>query len=233
MGNQRLTLRVVFKEFLSNVFEWEYPVLKTMKDMTIRPGLLCRDYVKGIRKPYSRPFQYYLITLAVFYLVMLGAGLQISDYSQDFTPEFAEGEIGEHQRILLTDINDTMNEYSKIFMFLMIPLYALCTWMLFRKSGFNYAENFIMNLYVVAHLSLISVVCIPISFYEFSYYFFTSGVLGMIYFVISLKQFFQVSMGVALLKGLLTYILAMIIFAVISISSAIVFIRFFVDYDWI
>ncbi|MBL4736168.1 MAG: DUF3667 domain-containing protein, partial [Flavobacteriales bacterium] len=136
ISNKRLTLKDVFADFMSNLFELEFPLLNTVKGLTLRPGVLCREYMNGKRKPYSRPFQYYLVTLAIFYLFFLASGLKVSDYSMGFTPEFAEGEAGNSARELEQRIYDVMNRYSRLLQTVLIPITALFSWLVFKKFGY-------------------------------------------------------------------------------------------------
>lgn len=42
-----------------------------------------------------------------------------------------------------------LKEYQKIVIFLGIPFYALASYLLFRKSGQNYTENLVLNIYMM------------------------------------------------------------------------------------
>ena len=226
-SNKRLTLKDVFADFMSNLLELEFPLLNTVKGLTLRPGVLCREYINGKRKPYSRPFQYYLVTLAIFYLFFLALGLQISDFSAGIVPEFPEGEAGAPARELAGQINQLINQYSRLFHFVLIPITSLFSWVIFKKVGYNFTENFVMNLFLGGHIMLISMLCIPLWFVNFNLYFAVSGIVGVSYQVWGYKDFFQVKTSTAVGKGLLAWFLGMIVFSILNLLVTFTVIRIF------
>ncbi len=65
----RLRSRDVVRSFLNDVLELDLPILRTVVDLTIRPGRLCRAYIDGYRWRYSNPLRYAFLMSAVMALV--------------------------------------------------------------------------------------------------------------------------------------------------------------------
>lgn len=65
----RLRSRDVVSSFFNDVLELDLPILRTIIDMTLRPGRLCRAYLSGYRRRFSNPMRYAFLMAAVMALV--------------------------------------------------------------------------------------------------------------------------------------------------------------------
>jgi len=227
LPTNRLTAKDITGDFASNLLELEYPLLRTLRGLTLRPGAVCREYVGGTRKPYYKPFQYYLLTIAVFYLFFYASGLQISDYYKVASPNFSFEGNSEQIKKLSDQIMDFMTQYIRIVQFWTIPILSFYSWILFKRTGYNLTENFVMNLYLTAHASLIGLVLIPLSFIEFSLYFGAMATVGFAYQIWGFKQFYQVSLSRAILKGILAMVFMMITISLLQMIILMFALRYF------
>ncbi|MCG2611984.1 hypothetical protein LZZ90_10740 [Flavobacterium sp. SM15] len=76
----------------------------------------------------------------------------------------------------MSDILSFMSSYNSILMLLYIPLFALTTKIAFRSWGNNYYEHVVMNAYILAFYTLMSIIFLypilfffrhsPVSFYN-------------------------------------------------------------------
>ena len=81
-----------------------------------------------------------------------------------------------------------------IFQFITIPITAVYTWLIFRKSGFNYSENLILNTFLIGQRHLLYLFFVPIL-----YFFPQAGssiitiysIIWTIYFIYAYLQFFK------------------------------------------
>lgn len=65
----RLRSRDVVSSFFNDVLELDLPILRTIVDMALRPGRLCRAYLSGYRRRFSNPMRYAFLMAAVMALV--------------------------------------------------------------------------------------------------------------------------------------------------------------------
>ncbi len=49
------------------------------------------------------------------------------------------------------------SKYHSIFIFLMIPFVTLCTWLVFRRTIYNFWEHMLINTYMAAQLNVLVV----------------------------------------------------------------------------
>lgn len=71
--HRRLVWRSLVEDLNVQIFEFNLPWLKTIKDLTIRPGRVCSDYADGHRVVYVNPIKYvfYMIGHSALLLVVL------------------------------------------------------------------------------------------------------------------------------------------------------------------
>lgn len=65
-----LTLKLVYREFVLQFIGADRGFIYTIRQLTIRPELMVREYVREKRQPYIKPFQYFLIFLTLNFLLM-------------------------------------------------------------------------------------------------------------------------------------------------------------------
>ena len=105
-------------------------VIHLTKELARRPGLTVKAYVAGQRKRYFNPFSYLVISVAVS--VFLVHNLHLLDV------DTSRGNPGTALAI----------KYFNWIMFAGVPITALFSWWLFRKSGYNYAENLTLHAFL-------------------------------------------------------------------------------------
>lgn len=65
-----LSLWMVFKDFVKNVFNLESKIWNSLKDIWI-PGKLTTAYIKGVRNKYFNPIRFFLVTLFAFFALVV------------------------------------------------------------------------------------------------------------------------------------------------------------------
>jgi hypothetical protein len=163
----RLSVRRLFRYLVEDLFRLESPLLRTVVELSYRPGTVAVRYVRGHRRRYTNPLKYCLLAAALSVITYLvwGAPLPDLDWSSvdseptefwtmywNLDPEF------EHQ--LMEHMAGVLKRHTTLVTLLMVPILALLTRALHFRSGDNFAEHSVLALYVLAHTV---VVALPIS----------------------------------------------------------------------
>lgn len=88
----QLTTKHFFHEVIDFFYHFESKVLKTIKLNFLKPGFITLQNIKGIRVPYAKPVQLYLVVAFVFYVIVSKVGVK------DYIPTF-----GDHHYFSLSD----------------------------------------------------------------------------------------------------------------------------------
>ncbi|MBC8112640.1 MAG: DUF3667 domain-containing protein [Verrucomicrobia bacterium] len=188
---ERLTWRTLFVDLLTNYIGFDSIFFRTNGHLLTKPGLMVRDFLAGKQKPYLRPIQYYLLMLGLFFLFTYATKLDPLEIGFDFNkkvgleerkPSETTTNIDPKKRIIkektekaITEFKAALQENTKVVFSLLVPIFAFATWLIYRKSPFNYLEMVIFSLY----------------FYGFSYFF---SALSLIVYNIN-KENSVISMG--------------------------------------
>ncbi|MDQ0594121.1 hypothetical protein QFZ37_002490 [Chryseobacterium ginsenosidimutans] len=127
----RITLHSLIKnDILGSIWHVETKFFNTLKDVIFRPGKTAMDYISGKRVRYNN-----FISLL---LILFGFNVLSYHYYEKFSPSE-----------VLTDntlyIKDFFSKYSKIILFVIIPILGMNAFFLFKKVKLNIAEHFIIG----------------------------------------------------------------------------------------
>ncbi|HFK5528396.1 TPA: DUF3667 domain-containing protein [Elizabethkingia anophelis] len=142
-STHRFSLSHVFKhDFVHGIFHFDKGFFFTIKELFTRPGHSIREYVQGKRVKHFNYFATVLLLLTIIYFVKKWAKIESSD---------------------LFDTNvkgllKVQKDYSKITVFLNIPIIAFISFLLFQRSKQNYTENLVLNMYLLCGLTVISLI---------------------------------------------------------------------------
>lgn len=217
----RFTVKHFLHEFFHAFTHTDKGILFLMKELIVRPGQTVREYNEGKRKKYFNPITFLLIASAL--QLFAAKKSQMFEHYANSLEAITAGmapnkETGEKIRQSIKEktekpLSFTM-EYSKLLTFLFIPVLGFFTWLLFRKSGVNYAENLVLNVMVSAELSVLFLVLCVLPFLLvpslvilwMSLYL----VINWAYSIIVYKQFFRQSWGASIFKGVLAQVAFMV-----------------------
>lgn len=167
-GQKTDTHRITLKHFLAHdllhgIWHIERGILFTAKEGFLRPGKAALDYISGKRIKYYN----------VFYLILIIIGLTFfvnSIYDKLFFHYYNVSNVPETNNAGKS-IDHFFAEYSKIIIFSFVPVFALNSFILFRKRKLNISEHFIIAGMVFLGVMLISLISSILYLTEFLSFF--------------------------------------------------------------
>ena len=147
----RLNMQHVLHGFVHGLLHADKGIFLLVKDLAKQPGRAALDYVQGIRKKYFNPVSFLLITGGLTFFLRHKLAFTAAWGSQRLTHYTAE----------------FIHQYTTPIIVLTIPLLSLYSWLLFRSSGKNYAENMVMNMYMMGEYHLFSIIAVVLPAYFF------------------------------------------------------------------
>ncbi len=128
----------------------------SLKNLLKAPGTTAREYLEGNRVNHYKPI------LLVFVISGLSAFI-----SHTFIhPEVVLESFNQPNNVLTNpDFNNYIYKYQSLIMLASTPLMAFFTWLFFKKWGYNYYENIVINAFYFACLQTLSIIIIlPIQY---------------------------------------------------------------------
>jgi hypothetical protein len=212
----------VFTHADKGIFSFAWNILR-------KPGTVSLDLVQGKRKRYFNLFQYLLLVVGFVTFIIV---------KTDFMGEMMktmnganETQVSSRVAEVQKEVSQLFQKYNNILQMLLIPAFALFSWLFIGRKQFNYAENIVLQTASSAQTNTIAIFTTPL------FYFFrntaVTGVLIALSFGITLfsftlayRQFYKLSFVKSILYALLVfvcgYMIQMLLTFVIIVIVAIV-----------
>jgi hypothetical protein len=204
-------------EFSDSVFQVNKGLLYSMKALFVRPGDSIREYLTGKRKNHFKPIAYAFTLSTIYFLVtkFTGSNTFINDVIAGWSSY--PGTIEKASKPLVI-LNWFAENYAYTVLIL-LPLYALASYLAFLKTGFNYLEHFVLNAYIIGQqaifYALTSILNFVIGYNETLTL--VTLLLSIFYAFIVFWQFFsKQNRVVIILRSILTYILYFVIISIVT-----------------
>jgi hypothetical protein len=200
-ATHRFTMHEWLHEIPHSLFHIDSGFFATLKILLVRPGDSIREYLQGKRKLLFSPFLYVLI-LCGFFVV---------------NSHFFESPNEAAKQIDFANLKETTayieEHYYKIIVVAMILPMTLGSFFAYYKSGYNFAENLVLNAYLIGQLVIADIILILISATSFDENY--SPALKFIEFILKYPYWFWMYWQFFKPKkwywGILQFILAQII----------------------
>lgn len=139
LHTERLTLHGILHEVFHYFTHLDKGFGYTLKQLAIRPGNMQRDYINGHRAAHQKPFSMFFVCGTVCGLAYYFINLAFHNLYQRDTVSEA----------------DYFRHYFVLMQAVMLPLYSLVLWLLFRNTKTNYAEALVVTLYALSGIFLV------------------------------------------------------------------------------
>jgi hypothetical protein len=158
---QRISLRhFIFHDVLHGTLHLEKGMLFTAKQTLLRPGMAALDCISGKRVNYYNIFY--------FILLLIGLNILLTHYYNEIAFRINPSRV----ITLRTNeagmsIREIFSKYGKSFIFALVPVTALNSFLLFKIKKLNYSEHFIISGMLLLGVFLITTLVLIFSFSVF------------------------------------------------------------------
>ncbi|GAB3993615.1 hypothetical protein GCM10028807_29330 [Spirosoma daeguense] len=233
-GLPRFKILHILDEFFQAFVSVDRGVLFLTKNLATQPGVTAREYVvEKKRKKYFNPFSFLLLVLGL----NLSVNLLVKPYTIRFNPaKNASQNVApnvpkdilpyvERRRAATLFIEENIN----IVGLAAIPVFAFAFWLCFRRSGLNYAEHLVAQVFFSSFFSLVSIVLtLALGFLLKGYLpFLNRGLLlfQLVYLSIAYYQFLDYSKLIGYVKTAAATILALLSWIAVSGGAVFLYIQ--------
>lgn len=225
------------KEVTKELIGWEdNKLFRTLRGLTIFPGETIKEYCNGHKQKYLSPIVYFIGVTAIetyiasfigLYDSILKKGLEdLKQTTSDPTLNrfFDTGKVSEKVYEYLSFI--TSETGQKI---LIIPLLLFLTWLFYKKFNRSFKQNSWFAFYTLGHSTLLAIPVMLIWYLskDLVLYSVVSMILIFIYWVWSSKQFYELTLGKAIVIRFFMTITALI---TLNLLTLFVMMMMFINY---
>lgn len=201
----------IWNDIKYGLFHYNSKVGYTTKQLLLRPGHTIREYIEGKRVKHFQPLSYVVILTGIYALL-----------HHFFHIEFIKEKSGISENF--DTLSHYVNTHYEIAILASIPLFAVCTYIAFRKQGYHFMEHIVINSFIAGQKLLFSILTFPLLYITNHTPAFdtTSSILSTLEHVLmiwSLAQIFKQLPTAKLIGNIvvtfLLYLLEILIFALI------------------
>ena len=215
-----LTIKIVLSDFVQNVFLLDKTLYMTLFGMLFNPGYHAKTFLEGKRKTYLPPFQFFLLFMTIYLLVLNFFG----DAFFDFINRGFQIESDKMSKVLL--IQNLARKNLNILYFILTPIIAFFILTLYKKIKFNYAEILIFSLYIIGVVFLLSSIVVLLGQFN-SNLFILKTIIIFVYLPFAIIQFTNSKSFWGVGKALITIVLSYLIFAFVILILESIYVYLF------
>lgn len=147
---KRITIESIFEEVIHFFTHLDRGFPYTLKKLVTIPGKMQKDYIDGVRKKYQKPFSMVFLcgTITAFALFLLHK---------------PSGELSHFAEVKTYFIR----HYYVIVQLVLLPFYALVSWLIFKSNNINYAESLVLIAYTLSFMLLLVIFTSTINVFSF------------------------------------------------------------------
>ncbi|GAB5525313.1 MAG: hypothetical protein Roseis2KO_31850 [Roseivirga sp.] len=162
-------------DLLSNIWMLDGKLFNSLKHLLLKPGKFASDYTEGIRKPYVKPLNLFLMVNLIYFLTSgfdtfkteLNAQINGMPYSP-LISDMVESRYGDSQQkteaYLAYEVryNKKTGEVSKLIVITLAPLLGLLLYTLFSSRGIYLSDGFNLALQFWAYFVFSVLLVLPL-----------------------------------------------------------------------
>ncbi len=208
----RIGLEFLWEDIQHGILHYDKGIGYSLKKLFEKPGYIIEDYIEGKRIGHFRPISMVIILATIYALIY-----HLLDLNN-------RSGLDESSGLIL----EKVFEHYYWFVVATIPLYALTTWLVFKKSGYNFYEFIIFEAFKTSQRLSVHILFLPVLYFvkDRSGFSVISDFLFLIDFILIFwtnKQFFsKMGMKEVLVRSILSYavyLFAAFLFTMIIIVS--------------
>ena len=222
-GAKKITKGITLKSLIAEITEVylnvDSTLVKTIKDLTIKPHIVVDEYINGVRKKHLNLPSYFLLSLTLSTILIF--------IKERVFHIVSETEKYDTQSEMIHLFLENTEKYPTLGYFILIPFYSLMSRFIFRKyRKYNFIEHNVINAYLIAHLTMLTFIPYIITF-TFGDYLEESSfiflLIQLIYATFLFKNLYDVSYWKIIIKGFVGFLLIMLIIIGISIIGGLAY----------
>jgi len=151
---QKIDFKYLTHEFSNSILQVNNGFLYTIKELFVRPGHTIREFLAGKRVRHFKPLAFVLVTSTIY--VLTSYITNSKTVLGDFISGLSEGFDSQSQTLAF--FHNTLlwfeNNYAYSTLFTLL-FFSFASFIVYRKSGYNYFEHIILNLYLTGQQTVI------------------------------------------------------------------------------
>jgi len=146
-----MNFHFLWHDVLHSLFHFENGILFTAIQLFTRPGNAIREFIDGKRVKYVKPISFLLLLATIHALLYHAFHVNLSNLITT-----REGKMG------FNIANDLVTKHYSLVTLISLPLYALGSFLAFKKQGYNFVEHLVLNAFLAGQRLIVHILILPL-----------------------------------------------------------------------
>ena len=200
-------LKTLLFQAVDGIFNVDSKAFRSFKYLLFKPGKLSTNYVNGIRKPFMKPIQVFLITNVLFFLLLTQADILRIPATYYFNTDRIE-KLEKKSKTTGIETTKIKQEYdkkstniSKTAIILTVPFLAFVLYILNFKTKSSFGVHMIFAMHFVSFFFVSCISAFLVSKFGNRAVQLFVVLLNLIYLIFAVKQFYRNTYVMAAVKA--------------------------------
>jgi len=148
----KINLSFVWHDLQHGLFHFDNGIIFTSWRLLKKPGITIKEFIKGKRIRYFPPVSMVVVMATLYGLLYHLLHINTFKYASSEAVNFNE-------------LNEWLGSHYSIFTLLTIPFYSFCSYIFFKKQGYNFSEHIVLNSFLASQRLFFSLLSLPFLYY--------------------------------------------------------------------
>ena len=153
-NTHKLSLDYIWHDLQHGLFHFDNGIFYTIKQLLIRPGKTIREFINGKRVRHFKPLSL-VVVLATFYGLLYHYFI---GNLYDIKPKNSQKDVIS----IYENVSRWITDHFAYTSFIFIIGATISTHFIFKKEGYNWAEHFVLNTFLVGLTLVSSLILLPV-----------------------------------------------------------------------
>lgn len=158
-STDRLSLSYIWHDIQHGLLHLDKGILFTLKELFSRPGKTIVEFISGKRVKHFKPLSLVLL-LAGFY-GFLNYYFHINTLAENIQINGDGEKLSEFNKSV-SSISNWISQHYSVISLIQLPIFALSSWICFRKKNYTFFEHLILNAFVIAQRLVLRILVFPL-----------------------------------------------------------------------
>lgn len=199
---------------------------RTLKDLTIRPGEVARQFITGNRVLYYGPVGYFFLMLGLYLLIASIINVDLPSFLRDSNAMAQSMQDTPGQEAVYRMLTGVMSDNFRTVTFINTLFTIFFTHLFFRRSGYNFVETSTLVFFLSGHIIWLSVISL-FTYKLFGYPISAAAALvfHVVYSVFAYANFYTYQSRVrVVMKGMLVMLVSTLSLMLLSMIGMIIYV---------
>jgi len=161
-GTHKINSHFLWHEIQHGLLHVDKGLFFTIKELFIRPGHSIREFIDGKRVKHFKPLSLIIVLAGIYGFLshyykidMFSSNIQIS----------GSGDKYYYAKQTIDNITAWVTEHYAVVALLQLPIFALGTYLGFKKFGYNFPEHLVINSFLTAQRLILRLIAFPVFYF--------------------------------------------------------------------